>query len=100
MNIEQYKNKFFNLMESTIGDAKPLISEQATQVTGITQDDKAELIKVLRNHLNQAENDNIDAIGLAQVIYNDCAHFMNKTDIFKNRQGNTLSTRVPFAPEK
>ena len=26
-NIEQYKNKFFNLMESTIGDVKPLISE-------------------------------------------------------------------------
>ena len=28
-NIEQYKHRFFNLMESTIGDVKPLISEQA-----------------------------------------------------------------------
>jgi hypothetical protein len=28
MNIEQYKHRFFNLMESTIGDVKPLISEQ------------------------------------------------------------------------
>jgi hypothetical protein len=28
-NIEQYKNRFFNLMESTIGDVKPLITEQA-----------------------------------------------------------------------
>lgn len=27
-NIEQYKNRFFNLMESTIGDVKPLIMEQ------------------------------------------------------------------------
>ena len=27
-NIEQYKNRFFNLMESTIGDVRPLISEQ------------------------------------------------------------------------
>jgi hypothetical protein len=27
-NIEQYKKRFYNLMESTIGDAKPLISEQ------------------------------------------------------------------------
>lgn len=26
-NIEQYKNRFFNLMESTIGDVKPLLSE-------------------------------------------------------------------------
>jgi hypothetical protein len=27
-NIEEYRNRFFNLMESTIGDVKPLISEQ------------------------------------------------------------------------
>ena len=30
MNIEQYKRRFFNLMESTIGDVKPLITEQIT----------------------------------------------------------------------
>lgn len=30
MNIEQYKRRFFNLMESTIGDVKPLIIEQIT----------------------------------------------------------------------
>jgi hypothetical protein len=27
-NIEQYKKRFFNLMESTIGDIRPLINEQ------------------------------------------------------------------------
>ena len=27
-NIEEYKKRFYNLMESTIGDAKPLVSEQ------------------------------------------------------------------------
>ena len=27
-NIEQYKRRFYKLMESTIGDVKPLISEQ------------------------------------------------------------------------
>lgn len=97
MNIEQYKNRFFNLMESTIGDAKPLINEQ---VTGTTQDDKAELIKVLRDKLNNMENDNIDAMGVAQVIYNNCAHFMNKTDIFSGRKGVTLSSKVPFAPRQ
>jgi len=62
------------------------------------KDDKAELIRVLRNHLNDMENDKIDAMGVAQVIYNDCAHFINKTDIFSGRQGNVLSTKVPFAP--
>jgi hypothetical protein len=29
-NIENYRKRFFNLMESTIGDVKPLISEQDT----------------------------------------------------------------------
>jgi hypothetical protein len=28
-NIESYKNRFYNLMESTIGNVKPLISEQS-----------------------------------------------------------------------
>ena len=37
-NIEQYKNRFFNLMESTIGDVKPLISEQSTTVPTGTGD--------------------------------------------------------------
>jgi hypothetical protein len=27
-NIENYKQRFYNLMESTMGDVKPLISEQ------------------------------------------------------------------------
>lgn len=30
-NIEQYKNRFFNLMESTIGDVKPLLSESIVE---------------------------------------------------------------------
>lgn len=30
MNIEQYKNRFYNLMESTMGDVKPLITESET----------------------------------------------------------------------
>lgn len=33
--INEYRKRFFNLMESTMGDAKPLISEQAAkQVAG------------------------------------------------------------------
>ena len=30
-NIEQYKNRFYNLMESTMGDVKPLISENQSK---------------------------------------------------------------------
>jgi hypothetical protein len=33
-NIENYKSRFFSLMESTMGDVKPLISEQETSPTG------------------------------------------------------------------
>ena len=32
MNIEQYKKRFFNLMESELGNVKPLISERAVIV--------------------------------------------------------------------
>ena len=72
----------------------PLLSNQPKG-----KDDKAKLIRVLRNHLNSMEEDNVDAMSIAQTIYNDCAHFMNKTDIFSGRQGNVLSTKAPFAPE-
>jgi len=76
---------------------KRVVSEQTNPNV---KDDKAELIKVLRNHLNRMENDKIDAMGVAQVIYYDCAHFMNKTDMFSGRQGNAQLTKAPFAPEK
>lgn len=32
MNIEQYKKRFYNLMESTMGDVKPLINEGTPEV--------------------------------------------------------------------
>ena len=32
-NINEYKKRFFNLMESTIGDVKPIISEQITDTS-------------------------------------------------------------------
>ena len=34
-NINEYKKRFYNLMESTLGDAKPLISEQSSDVIKI-----------------------------------------------------------------
>ena len=35
-NIEQYKERFYNLMESTMGDVRPIISEQPTQQPKMT----------------------------------------------------------------
>ena len=36
-NIEKYKERFFNLMESTMGDVKPLINEQENATSGTEQ---------------------------------------------------------------
>lgn len=35
-NINKYKKRFYNLMESTMGDAKPLIIEQTTEWKNVT----------------------------------------------------------------
>lgn len=35
-NINDYKKRFYNLMESTMGDSKPLINEEVDQDLGIT----------------------------------------------------------------
>ena len=128
-------NRFKELLESTLGDVKPLISEQNEPPTFIPQtprksspkrggpktlsadvvdtsqpssptppeqpnDGKKDLIKILRNHLNSMENnESFSGMAVAQVMYNDCAHWMNKTDMFSNRPGEPLNTKVPFAPE-
>jgi len=59
--------------------------------------DKQELIEVLTNHLNYAKDkEEFSAMDVAMVIYNDCAHFMNKTDMFASRQGSPLKTKAAF----
>jgi hypothetical protein len=64
-------------------------------------DDKSELIQVLTDKLNDMKNDTkFDATDVAQIIYNNCAHFMNKTDIFSSRSGEPLSSKAPFAPKE
>jgi hypothetical protein len=48
------------------------------------------------------EKDNkFSALGVAQVMYNDSAHFINKTDLWSDqtKYGAPLSTKAPFAPE-
>ena len=63
-------------------------------------DGKSKLIQVLRNHLNSMENDDdFSALGVAQVMYNDCAHWMNKTDMFSSRPGEPTNDTAEFAPD-
>jgi hypothetical protein len=73
---------------------KRVISEQEEG------DGKKELLQVMKNYLSKFESDEWDGISVAQSIYNTCAHFMNKTDMFSSRPGTPLSSRVPFAPEE
>lgn len=63
-------------------------------------DGKSKLIQVLKNHLNYMENnDDFSALKVAQVIYNDCAHWMNKTDMFSSRPGEPTNDNAEFAPD-
>ena len=101
---------FSKLINSKLGDVK-VVSEQAEETPfkpqpGIPKEKsdggKSELIEVLRNHLNSmSSNPKFDANAVAQVMYNDAAHFLNKTDIFRdqNKFGKPFPTRVPFAPQ-
>ena len=40
------------------------------------------------------------AAGVAQVVYNNAAHWMNKTDFFNDRPGEPMRTKAPFAPKE
>ncbi len=78
-----------------------VVNEQGGDPMPTPMDDgKKKLIQVLRNHLNSMENDNdFSALGVAQVMYNDCAHWMNKTDMFSSRPGEPTNDRAEFAPD-
>ena len=81
-------------------DVELSLTTTTTTVVPDNTEFKAELIEVLINKLNiMKTNKNFDAMSVAKTIYNDCAHFMNKTDVFDNRSGEPLSTKAPFAPK-
>ena len=101
-------DRFNQLLESKLGDSKPLVSEQGIQpqpgnvTTGQTDGGKAELIQIMIDKLNNmAKNPKFNASGVAQVVYNNAAHFLNKTDIFNDqtKYGQPFPTKVPFAPQ-
>ncbi len=97
--IKRYQKE--NSMEET-GTIDDTLKNRLFKLLTYTpkNDDKANLIQVLRNHLNDMENNpNVTALVVAQVMYNDSAHFMNKTSLFSNRQGEPTQTKAPFAPK-
>lgn len=64
------------------------------------KNEKERLIQIFRNHLeSMEEDDRFDSMSVAKVMYNDAAHYMNKTGIFSSREGEPISRKVPFAPE-
>ncbi len=101
MNTSYSKRR--HIQEANYRLEKRTIVEQQTQpTTGQTDGGKAELIEVFRNQLNSMEKDNkFSALGVAQVMYNNSAHFINKTDLWSDqtKYGAPLSTKAPFAPQ-
>ena len=65
------------------------------------EDGKAELIQVMIDKLTSMKTDTkFTAAAVAQVVYNNAAHWMNKTSIFKDRPGEPMSVKAPFAPQQ
>jgi len=85
-------------MKNYVDEWKKYLAEQTQPVA---DDGKADLIEVITNHLNKMKtNQEWTAPMVAQAIYNDCAHWMNKTDVFADRPGAPMKTKAPFAPEQ
>jgi len=73
----------------------------AEQTQPAVDDGKAELIQVMIDKLTSMKMDtNFTAAGVAQSVYNNAAHWMNKTDIFSDRAGEPMQTKAPIAPKR
>ena len=66
---------------SLLPSKSPVNEGTITDITG-----KSELIQILRDKIISMEKgDGFSAIAVAQTIYNNCAQFMNKTNIFLDK---------------
>lgn len=78
---------------------KNILNEQET-ATAAVDDGKTELIDVLKSKINAMEtSDNINAPEVAKIIYNTCAHWMNKTELFADRPGLASYPKLAMAPK-
>jgi hypothetical protein len=85
-NIEQYKKRFYNLMESSMGDVRPLISEQDSSKDTETEQPKLQkkIIELTNQSLIPQELvDNPPPVGFFdsnKATYDDKGQFMDITD--------------------
>jgi peptidoglycan hydrolase-like protein with peptidoglycan-binding domain len=98
--IEKYQKQMGMPVTGNIDDKVKTKLFRLLEDDPIFKNSKMDLIRILKNHLQSLEEDDVDANVVAEVIYNDCANFMNKSDIFsdKSKYGQPYKTKVPFAP--
>jgi peptidoglycan hydrolase-like protein with peptidoglycan-binding domain len=100
--IEMYQNQMNMPVTGNIDDKLKTKLFRLLEDEPKFKNSKTDLIRILRNHLQSLEEDDVDANTVAEIIYNDCANFMNKTDIFsdKTKYGKPYKTKAQFAPEE
>lgn len=91
----QVNNSRFNtLLENKLGNDKPLVEKfddeddmySINEGVNVVPKGKSDLIQVLINKINYMEKNNeFNAMDVAKTIYNNCANFMNKADIFSDK---------------
>ena len=82
-NIEQYKERFYNLMESTMGDVKPLIGESKTKIT------KSHILKMSEDELK-------DVYGTLEVK----GEYLGEKGLFHHFKMNMGTVICGFIPDK
>jgi len=101
--------KYIKLFQKQNGlDVTGIVDDKLkTKLFRLLQDDtssndgKNGLIDSLMKSLNSMKNsDSYDALTVAQIIYNNCAQWMNKNAYFSSRPGNPTKTKAQFAPEE
>lgn len=69
-NLKQYKNRFYSLLESSMGDVKPLLNEQSSNTTKGTMPHTAQPIPSDKLNLGK-----VKLINPAMTILADFTHF-------------------------
>jgi hypothetical protein len=86
MNVKNYKNRFFSLLESEMGDVRPLINESGS----IYSDEELEMMR-------NPEID-MDMPGSKEMTYDDVKDFQDR--FISSKVGFDIKTNFPRSSEK
>lgn len=86
MSVKNYKNRFFSLLESEMGDVRPLVNESGS----IYSDEELEM---MRN-----PDINTDMPGFKEMTYDDVKDFQDK--FISSKVGFDIKTNFPHSSEK